>query len=114
MAAALAVGGAVRAEAQSAASSGAASSGAAHLAVSYAHAIFVSSERQPRNPFRRVWTPVDARPRKALRLTWTPVETNPGRRWPLRANPRRWPRLFANTTECALSFNPVLRRHWWD
>ena len=36
------------------------------------------------------------------------------RRWPLRADPRRWPRLFANTTECTLSFDPVLRRHWWQ
>lgn len=35
------------------------------------------------------------------------------RRWPLRADPRRWPRLFANTSECTLSFDPVLRRHWW-
>jgi hypothetical protein len=37
-----------------------------------------------------------------------------GRRWPFRADPRRWPRLFANTTECTLSFNPVTRRHWWQ
>lgn len=37
-----------------------------------------------------------------------------GRHWPLRADPRRWPRLFANTTECTLSFDPVLRRHWWQ
>jgi hypothetical protein len=36
------------------------------------------------------------------------------RRWPVRANPRRWPRLFATTTECTVSFDPVLRRHWWQ
>lgn len=43
-----------------------------------------------------------------------PVPPLPGRRWPFRADPRRWPRLFANTTECTLSFNPVTRRHWWQ
>ena len=73
-----------------------------------------SSERQTREPFRQIWTTVDASPsRKPMRLMWTPVDTNPpGRRWPLRADPRRWPRLFANTTECTLSFDPMLRRHW--
>lgn len=35
-------------------------------------------------------------------------------RYPFAADPRRWPRLFANTTECALSFSPVTRRHWWQ
>ena len=43
-----------------------------------------------------------------------PVPSLPGRRWPFRADPRRWPRLFANTTECTLSFNPITRRHWWQ
>lgn len=33
-------------------------------------------------------------------------------RYPFMADPRRWPRLFANTTECTLSLNPVTRRHW--
>ena len=37
-----------------------------------------------------------------------------GRRWPFRADPRRWPRLFANTTECSLSLDPITRRHWWQ
>lgn len=36
-----------------------------------------------------------------------------GQRWPLRADPHRWPRLFANTTECTLNFDPITRRHWW-
>lgn len=30
------------------------------------------------------------------------------------ADPRRWPRLFANTTECTLSLDPITRRHWWQ
>lgn len=38
----------------------------------------------------------------------------PHRNWPFAADPRRWPRLFANTTECTLSFDPVLRRHRWQ
>ena len=47
--------------------------------------------------------------------TWvTPEADQTYRRWPLRADPRRWPRLLANTTECTLSFDPVLRRHWWQ
>jgi hypothetical protein len=36
------------------------------------------------------------------------------RDWPFAADPRRWPRLFTNTTECTLSFDPVLRRHRWQ
>ena len=63
------------------------------------HAI-ASSERQARNRLRLEWTLTDP--------------SSPGRRWPLRADPRRWPRLLANTTECTLSFDPVLRRHWWQ
>lgn len=39
-----------------------------------------------------------------------PRETT--RRWPFRADPRRWPRLFANTTECTLNLDPITRRHW--
>ena len=37
-------------------------------------------------------------------------------RYPLMADPRRWPRLFANanTTEWTLSLNPITRRHWWQ
>ena len=35
-------------------------------------------------------------------------------RYPFMADPRRWPRLFANTTECTLSLNPITRRHWWQ
>ena len=54
-----------------------------------------------------------AAPETAAR--WTdPSPLFIGRRWPFRADPRRWPRLFANTTECTLSFNPVTRRHWWQ
>lgn len=45
---------------------------------------------------------------------WAASEPGYSRRWPLRADPRRWPRLFANTTECSLSFEPILRRHWFD
>lgn len=45
---------------------------------------------------------------------WPRPEPAVGRRWPFRADPARWPRLFANTTECSLSFDPVLRRHWFD
>jgi hypothetical protein len=41
------------------------------------------------------------------RSAWLP-------RYPLMADPRRWPRLFANTTECTLSLNPITRRHWWQ
>lgn len=53
--------------------------------------------------------------RSALRPTWTRIDTSSrGRRWPLRADPRQWPRVLANTTECTLSFDPVLRRHWWQ
>ena len=45
---------------------------------------------------------------------WRRSSTVPtGQRWPLRADPRRWPRLFANTTECTLSLDPITRRHWW-
>ena len=36
------------------------------------------------------------------------------RGWPLRAQPDSWPRLFSNTTECTLSFDPITRRHWWQ
>jgi hypothetical protein len=35
-------------------------------------------------------------------------------RYPFMADPRMWPRLFANTTECTLSLNPITRRHWWQ
>lgn len=35
-------------------------------------------------------------------------------RYRFMADPRRWPRLFANTTECTLSLNPITRRHWWQ
>jgi hypothetical protein len=35
----------------------------------------------------------------------------PHRSWRFAADPRRWPRLFANTTESTLSFDPILRRH---
>ena len=34
--------------------------------------------------------------------------------YPLMADPRRWPGLFANTTEGTLSLNPITRRHWWQ
>lgn len=48
-------------------------------------------------------------------IRWTESTTiSTGRRWSFRADPRRWPRLFANTTECTLSFNPITRRHWWQ
>lgn len=48
-------------------------------------------------------------------IQWAGSTTAPtGRRWPFRADPRRWPRVFANTTECTLSFNPITRRHWWQ
>lgn len=42
-----------------------------------------------------------------------------GLRWPWRlrrwfaAEPRHWA-LFADTTTCTLSLDPVLRRHWWQ
>jgi len=48
------------------------------------------------------------------RIQWARASDPPGRRWPFRADPRRWPRLFANTTECTLGFDPLLRRHWWQ
>lgn len=35
-------------------------------------------------------------------------------RYPFMADPRRWPRLFANTTLCTLSLNPITHRHWWQ
>ncbi|MBY0493364.1 MAG: hypothetical protein K2Y23_04045 [Cyanobacteria bacterium] len=54
------------------------------------------------------------RARQAPRALWAIAPDLPGRRWPFRADPRRWPRLFANTTECTLGFDPVLRRHWWQ
>jgi hypothetical protein len=63
------------------------------------HALALS-EQQARNPPRPWWAPANV--------------SHTGRHWPLRADPRRWPRLFANTTECTLSFDPVLRRHWWQ
>ena len=112
--ASLLLGGSVlEAAAQPSASSAALSSWSTQLTPRHIGAALVSP--QPRNRFRWISTIVDAGPpRKALRLTWSPVEANPGRRWPLRADPRRWPRLFANTTECTLSFDPVLRRHWWQ
>jgi len=61
------------------------------------HAVALSEERVP-----------------PPRARWTPAPAQPIRNWPLRADPRRWPRLFANTSECTLSFDPVLRRHWWQ
>jgi hypothetical protein len=75
--------------------------------------------------FRSGWTRLEhvdhalARSELQIRNSWQPVWRAPDadhvhRRWPLRADPRRWPRLFANTTECTLSFDPVLRRHWWQ
>lgn len=74
---------------------------------------------------------VRAAPRVALRIdpsvvasALRPAQTPPPRwidngaaklpRYPFMADPRRWPRLFANTTECTLSLNPVTRRHWWQ
>lgn len=50
----------------------------------------------------------------ARRATWVTTQVLPGRRWPLRADPRRWLRLFANTTEGTLSFDAVPRRQWWQ
>jgi len=60
-----------------------------------------------------------ARSELPIRQSWPPAwrasdVDHAHRRWPLRADPRRWPRLFANTTECTSSFDPVLRRHWWQ
>ena len=105
------------AEAQSSASGAASASSSTGLTLNLGRVnpALTSTERQARNPFRQPWSPVAASPRKPLRLMWAPVDTGPPRgRWPLRADPRRWPRLFANTTECTLSFDPVLRRHWWQ
>lgn len=50
----------------------------------------------------------------ALLPMW--ADSNPVKlpRYPFMADPRRWPRLFANTTECTLSLNPITRRHWWQ
>ena len=56
----------------------------------------------------------EQRARNAPRSLWSTAPVLPGRRWPLRADPRRWPRLFANTTESTLSFDPVLRRYWFQ
>jgi len=56
----------------------------------------------------------EQRARNAPRPLWSTAPVLPGRRWPLRADPRRWPRLFANTTESTLSFDPVLRRYWFQ
>ena len=64
-----------------------------------AHAVAMSEQR------------VRSDPRRAM---WVTAPVLPGRRWPLRADPRRWPRLFANTTEGTLSFDPVLRRYWFQ
>lgn len=55
---------------------------------------------------------VRSRWRSSERWTAT-VLRDPTRNWPLRADPRRWPRLFANTTECTLNFDPIRRRHRW-
>lgn len=49
---------------------------------------------------------------QAPRALWAIAPALPGRHSPFRDDPRRWPRLFANTTECTLGFDPVLRRHW--
>ena len=43
-----------------------------------------------------------------------PVGRRSGARWPFRADGSRWPRVFANTTECTLSLDPMTRRHWWQ
>lgn len=57
----------------------------------------------------------DLRTRTTRPPIWrVPAPDHAHRRWPVRADPRRWPRLFANTTECTLSFDPVRRRHWWQ
>lgn len=53
--------------------------------------------------------PVQAPPPRWLDTAGTKLP-----RYPFMADPRRWPRLFANTTECTLSLNPVTRRHWWQ
>ena len=59
-------------------------------------------------------TPFRAPALQGRRTSWLVAEPDWQRRWPFRANPRRWPGLFANTTECSLSFDPILRRHWFD
>ena len=108
----------------------------AHLAVGAALLLFgisiPTAEAQQTSPETRLtrslvssWTRLghidhalalsDLQTRNMRRPVWraaTPDHTHRG--WPLRADPRRWPRLFANTTECTLSFDPVLRRHWWQ
>ena len=114
--AALLLGGSVlEAAAQSTAAAVGSTISATPFSLRHVERTLAPTERQPRNPFRQIWTPVEARSRKPLRLIWSPVDAAPlGGRWPLRADPRRWPRLFANTTECTVSFDPVLRRHWWQ
>ena len=60
-----------------------------------------------RRPAARDGTKIAAR-WGASDAVWT------GQRWPFRADPRRWPRLFANTTACTLSLDPITGRHWWQ
>jgi hypothetical protein len=108
-------GSVVRADAQPADARAASTTPPTGLTLDLGRVDPASTGRQARDPFRQLWSPGVASPRKPLRLTWTPIDLgSPGARWPLRADPRRWPRLFANTTECTLSFDPVLRRHWWQ
>ena len=53
-------------------------------------------------------------PRFTLAKQWADSRAVTLPRYPFMADPRRWPRLFANTTECTLSLNPITRRHWWQ
>jgi hypothetical protein len=71
----------------------------------------------PLEPFRvHIVAPPEIRPFTSSRTPpWVDTDRSSRLpRYPFMADPRRWPRLFANTTECTLSLNPITRRHWWQ
>ena len=88
------------------------------------HALALSEQQARKTPPLMWRSPADAGHSSCQRassrrlprwLVWAPADAgHPGRHWPLPADPRRWPRLFANTTGCTHSFDPVLRRYRWQ
>lgn len=77
-----------------------------------------SQPQRPMSPLRTSARNILARENPAAdTVLWTPDIGPPMWPWRLRrwfaAEPRRWA-LFADTTTCTLSLDPVLRRHWWQ
>ncbi len=93
-------------------------------------AIVASPSREAMEPLRRPPAASQVRPllsvmaREAarqlehhdddVRRAWLigPPPGPPTKQW-LAADPRRWPRLFPDTTTCTLSRDPITGRHWF-